>query len=206
MILASAVGILCVLLSSCSVKYLPIQADDVKITDDFAIVKSNEITFAVENKFWIKEPQNLTDYFTTFYVSIKNNTSQKLEINQHDIVLLDEYGNQYDVVSLDYIENLLLPKQIEFLYIDTIEQTDTETTDKLQLLEQQKDMLEKWREAKKNLITYSLHFGSLHPGAQKSGFIFFPRLSSQNSKCKILFQDKTIEFIRSDVKKKLEKG
>ncbi|MCF7793609.1 MAG: hypothetical protein K9M95_07820 [Candidatus Cloacimonetes bacterium] len=205
MFFAVALGILSIVFSSCSIKYVPIQSADISITDDFAVLKKKDITFAVENKYWIKDPQNLTDYFTTFFVSIKNNTDRRIEINEADIVLLDEYENQYDVVSLDYIENLLLPKQIEFLYIDTIEQTDGEDSDRLQMLEKQKDTLEKWRESKKNLITYSLHFGTLHPGAQKSGFIFFPKLSSKNNKCKIIFRDNTIEFIRQDVKKKQEK-
>lgn len=200
-----ALGILSIVFSSCSIKYVPVKSADIAITDDFAVLKDKDVTFAVENRYWIKDPQNLTDYFTTFYVSIKNNANHTIEIEESDIVLLDEYGNQYDVVSINYIESLLLPKQIEFLIIDTIEEDDGEQMDRLEYLEQQKDTLEKWRESKKNLITYSLHFGNLHKAAQKSGFIFFPKLPAKNNKCKILFRDKSIEFIRQDVKKKQEK-
>ncbi len=202
---AIILGVISIIIASCSVKYIPIPTENISISGDFAVIKSQQLTFAIENKYWIKDPQNLTDYFTTFYVTIKNNTKNRLEILEEDIVLLDEFGNQFDLVSLDYIENLLLPKQIEYLVIDRIEEAESSPADRLDILEKQKRTLEKWREAKKNLITYSLHFGTLHPGAQKSGFIFFPKLSSQNNRCKILFQDDEIEFIRSDVKKKQEK-
>jgi len=198
-------GILSIVFFSCSIKYVPIQTPDISISDDFAILKNKDVTFAVENKYWIKEPQNLTDYFTTFYVSIKNNSSETMEISQGDIVLLDENGNQFDVISQEYIESLLLPKQIEYLVIDHIEENERQPRNREEFLEEQRNTLEKWRDAKKNLITYSLHFGTLHPGAQKSGFIFFPKLESSNNECMILFRNHSIPFIRSDVKKQTEK-
>ncbi|MDO9576847.1 MAG: hypothetical protein Q7J16_03100 [Candidatus Cloacimonadales bacterium] len=198
-------GVLCCVFSSCTIKYLPVASSDISITDDFAVIKAKDITFAIENQYWIKEPQNLTDYFTTFYVSIKNNTDHYIDVDIDDIIMLDEQDNQYNIVGIDYIETMLLPKQIEYLVINTIEESDDQKLDAQQFLENQKDALEKWREAKTNLITYSLSFGTIYPGAKRSGFIFFPRLLSKNNKCKILFRDKTIEFIRSDVKKKEEK-
>lgn len=198
-------GVLCCVFSSCTIKYLPVASSDISITDDYAVIKGKDITFAIENQYWIKEPQNLTDYFTTFYVSIKNNTDRRIDVDIDDIILLDENDNQYDIVDLPYIERMLLPKQIEYLVINTIEESDDQKLDAQQYLQEQKDALEKWREAKANLITYSLAFGTIHPGAKRSGFIFFPRLLSKNNKCKILFRDKTIEFIRSDVKKKIGK-
>jgi hypothetical protein len=60
--------------------------------------------------------------------------------------------------------------------------------------------LEDWREAKKNLILESYSFGVILPNAQKSGFIFFPRLQSKNNYCTIIFQDEQLQFIRSDIK------
>jgi hypothetical protein len=198
-------GVLCCVFSSCTIKYVPVASPDISITDDYAVIKGKDITFAVENQYWIKEPQNLTDYFTTFYVSIKNNTNQKIEINSNDIILLDENDNQYDIVDLEFIERMLLPKQIEYLVIENIDESEEPVMDAKQVLEDQQEALEKWRESQANLIIYSLTLGEIHPGAKRSGFIFFPRLLSKNNKCKILFRDKTIEFIRSDVKKKEDK-
>ena len=195
-------AVLCCVFSSCTIKYVPVASPNISITDDYAVIKSKDITFAIENQYWIKEPQNLTDYFTTFYVSIKNNSKQKIEINAHDIILLDENENQYDLVSIDFIERMLLPKQIEYLVIENIDESEQPVMDANQILEDQQEALEKWRESQANLITYSLTFGTIHPGARRSGFIFFPRLLSKNNKCKIVFQDNMIEFIRSDVKQK----
>lgn len=189
---------------SCSTKYLPVSTSEVSISEDFAIVKQQDLTFAIENKLWVREPQNLTDYFTTFYVSIRNNSTKPIEIGLKDIVLLDMAGNQYDMVDLGYIESFLLPKQIEYLIISQIEDTNSLTADRQQFLKEQQDTLEKWRESKRNLITYSFHTGMLHPGAQKSGFIYFPKLDPQNREIQIFFRDKKIDFIRSDVKRKLK--
>ena len=77
-----ALGILSIVFSSCSIKYVPVKSADIAITDDFAVLKDKDVTFAVENRYWIKDPQNLTDYFTTFYVSIKNNANHTIEIDQ----------------------------------------------------------------------------------------------------------------------------
>jgi len=100
---------------------------------------------------------------------------------------------------------MLLPKQIEYLILENIDSGNEPLTDAKLILDEQKNALEKWREAKTNLITYSLNFGEIRPGARRSGFVFFPRLLSKNNRCRILFRDKTIDFIRSDVKKKEEK-
>ncbi len=189
-----------VIISSCTIKYIPVKSENVIITDDYAVIKTKGWTFAAENKYWIKEPQNLTDYFTTFYIQVKNRQNNDFEIQASDISLLDEDGNQFDVVSLDYIEKLLLPKQLEYLVIANIE--SEKLTDTQQLFEDQRRILEEWREAKKNLITYSLSFGKIIPGAKKSGFIFFPKLVSDNKSCQLVYRNNTIQFVRGDKKDK----
>lgn len=167
---------------------MPISSENVKIQDDFAILETAEVIFAVENRYWNEEPENITDYFTTFYITVKNKTDDKMKIDSSDIGLLDERGNQFDVVDTKYIENLLLPREFEFDQITDIS-------------EDQPRILEDWREAKKNLIIRSFSFGTILPNAQKSGFIFFPRLSSKNNYCSIIFKNNQLEFIRSDIKK-----
>jgi len=179
--------ILLVFLVSCSIKYIPIKTENIKIQEDFAILETKELLLAAENRYWIDEPENITDYFTTFYITVKNKTEQKMKINPSDIGLLDENGNQHDVVDIKYIEDLLLPREFEFDQI-------TDITD------DQPQLLEDWREAKKNLILESYSFGVILPNAQKSGFIFFPRLQSKNNYCTIIFQDEQLQFIRSDIK------
>ena len=189
-------------LVSCTIKYVPVPTQHVVISDDFAVMKDLDYTFAVENQYWIKEPQNLTDYFTTFFISVKNRTSDKMTIDMGDVVLLDENDNQFDVVTTEYIEQMLLPKQLEYLIINTIEETNNEKISAEDALREKQNRLEDWREAKQNLMTYSFRFGNILPNAKKSGFIFFPKLPAKNNKCKVVFRNREIEFIRSDVKPK----
>ena len=193
---------------SCSIKYVPIPTKDIIITEDFAVYKAKDYTFAVENRHWIKDPQELTDYFTTFFVTIKNRTSEAMEIKPSEIGLLDENGNQFDIVSIDYIERMLLPKQMEYLMIANLEDDlfdDDTKKDSVfdELLDNQKEHLEMWRNAKRNLMTYSFHFGPIQAGAQKSGFIYFPKLEAGNRQCKISYRNKHIPFVRSDYKEKM---
>ena len=179
--------IMMLFLFSCSIKYVPIKTENVKIQEDYAILETNQLLFVAENRYWIHEPENITDYFTTFYITIKNKTDKKMKVKNSDIGLLDEKGNQHDVVDIRYIEDLLLPREFEFDQITDI-------------TEDQPQLLEDWREAKKNLILESYSFVFILPNAQKSGFIFFPRLESHNNYCTIIFQDEKLEFVRSDIK------
>ena len=183
---------------SCTIKYLPVKEKGVIISEGYGIIKDDDFVFAAANEYWIKEPQNLTDYFTTFHISITNKTKEKMKITPLDISLLDAEENQFDTVDLEFIEKMLLPKQLEYLVIQNIEENSDEFH---QLLEDQQNILEEWREAQRNLITYSFRFGEILPGAKKSGFIFFPKISSSNNSCHIFFNDITIKFIRGDIKK-----
>ncbi len=171
------------MLSSCAIKYLPVSAEGVTIADDYGIIDRKDFVFAVANKYWVKEPQNLTDFFTTFYISYKNKTEKKIAIKPNDIGLLDSSGNQFDAVSIDYVLDLLVPKEITF-------------ENSFDIPENQRQIWEDWRDAKNHLMADSFHFGSILPGAKKSGFVFFPKLRSENRTCKIIFQETGIEFVR----------
>ena len=184
---------------SCTVKYLPVKEKGIIISEGYGIMKNDDFVFAAANEYWVKEPQNLTDYFTTFHISIRNKSEEKMKITPMDISLLDEDENQFDTVDLEFIEKMLLPKQLEYLVIQNIEDdSDAFRT----LLEDQKNILEEWREAQRNLITYSFRFGEILPGAKKSGFIFFPKIFSSNNSCRIIFRDIGIQFTRGDKKEK----
>ncbi|MBT3168654.1 MAG: hypothetical protein HN952_04955 [Candidatus Cloacimonetes bacterium] len=191
---------------SCTTKYIPVRSENVTVTEDFGVLKTKNYTLAVENRYWDKAPREVADYFTTFYITVKNRTSEKMKIKPENIGLLDEDGNQFDVVSLDYIEKFLLPKQMEYLMISNIEDDlfDFETEDEKNIFEKlvddQKDFLQRWRNSKRNLMKYAFHFGTIQAGAQKSGFIYFPKLEARNNSCQIIFRGKNIDFIQNDVK------
>ena len=194
--------LLVLIFSACTIKYVPVQTDGVTITDDFGVNRTKAYTFAAANEYWNKEPQELTNYFTTFYVSIQNRKRDDLEVEMSDFGLIDQNGNQFDVVTQDYIENLLAPRQIDYLLIN---ENEEELIDTEEFFNEQKQVMEKWRIAQNNLITYSFHFGKILPGAKKSGFLFFPKLESENAECELRYNDRSIKFIRLDEKKKQEK-
>ena len=194
--------LLVLIFSACTIKYVPVQTDGVTVTDDFGINRTKAYTFAAANEYWNKEPQELTNYFTTFYVSIQNRTRDELQVEMNDFGLIDQNGNQYDVISHDYIEKLLAPRQIDYLLIN---ENKEELIDTEEFFNEQKAVIEEWRIAQNNLITYSFHFGNIMPGAKKSGFIFFPKLESENAECELRYDDRSIKFIRLDEKKKQEK-
>ena len=194
--------LLVLIFSACTIKYVPVQTDGVTITDDFGVNRTKAYTFAAANEYWNKEPQELTNYFTTFYVSIQNRKRDDLEVEMSDFGLIDQNGNQFDVVTQDYIENLLAPRQIDYLLIN---ENEKEPIDTEEFFNEQKQVMEDWRTAQNNLITYSFHFGKILPGAKKSGFIFFPKLESVNAKCELRYNNRIIKFIRLDEKRKQEK-
>jgi len=185
------------LISACSIKYVPLETPDVTISDGFGIKRTKDFTFAAANDYWNKEPQELTNYFTTFYISIQNRTREVLQVEQSDFGLLDQNGNQYDIVTYEYIENMIAPRQIDYLMLNEEKKGLLETED---FFSEQKQLTERWREAQNNLITYSFHFGKILPGAKKSGYIFFPKLESDNHDCELRFADSNIKFIRKDKK------
>ena len=178
----------------CTAKYMPLKEAGVSISEEFGVVKTKDFVFAAENRYWVKEPTELTNYFTTFYVSIRNRSSELHEIKMNDFALIDEAGNQYDIISNEYIEILIQPSQFDYLSLD--KDSDSELIDISDIIDEEKNLLEKWRKGKENLIRYSFRFGNLHAGARKSGFIFFPRLAESNKRCKLIYKDVEIKFSR----------
>lgn len=174
---------LAVFLSGCTTLYLPVASENITVSESYGIIKTAEFTLAVANKLWVKEPQELTDYFMTFYITVRNKTAEKIPISPEDLSLLDEYGNQYDIVLPGQVMNLLMPEDIIF--------------DRNFLFEEEDDQVyENWKEAKNNLIMESFNFGTILPNAQKTGYLFFPKLKSQNKQCKLIFQGHQIDFVR----------
>ncbi len=185
--LRTVLFLLILFMFSCSIKYFPIESKNITVSEGHAILNTKDYVFAVKNKYWVKDPQDLTDYFTTFYISFKNKTNKKVNINSSDINLLDETGNQYDVVLAEDVLNLLIPEEVAYEQFTTITQ-------------EEEQIYKEWRDAKNNLMSDTFNFGMVLSGAKKSGFIFFPKLPSNNKKCEIIFKDHSIEFDRTDKK------
>ena len=189
------VGSIILLLLGCTAKYMPIQSQDVILSEYFGIVNNDNYQFAAENRYWSYEPDEFADYFIAFYVVIKNRTDENFQINSNDFALIDENGNQFDALDNEYLERLIEPNRLELLndihdsgshFFDQNEDDD--------LLNEHQTALERWQKARENLIRYVFRFGELRSGARKSGYIFFPKISERNKKCRLIFKDSTIEF------------
>lgn len=172
------------ILTSCATNYVPLPSKNITTSEKYAILKTKEYTLIIDYRYWIKEPQNLTDFFTTFYVSIYNNTKKNLDIKSSDFHLVDEEGKQYDIVSLEDIYSVMIPRDNGFKFLTEDDKTDRQ------------NMIAARQEARRNIMDYSLSYGKTMPGAKKTGYIFFNHLPYKNKKCKIFFKNHTIEFVR----------
>ena len=77
-------------ITACSMQYLPVKSAQVDTTEKYAIFKNTDYIIIVDQRYWGKEPQNISEYFTSFYITIKNKTDDKVSITPQDIILLDD--------------------------------------------------------------------------------------------------------------------
>jgi len=171
-------------LTGCSTRFLPIQSPDLIIADDLAIYKSEGITLTVTEQMWIKDPQFLSDHYTTFWIKVQNNTSQPYKIRPSSFALLDEDRNQMDVQDQEQVLDLML--QNETLYIDRF----------LMSTQSQQEILQKRQLIQKNIMLDSFSFGDILPHASKQGIIFFPKVKGNINQLVFVFNNKEITFQR----------
>jgi hypothetical protein len=197
------IGLIALMLLGCTAKYMPIQSKDVILSEFFGIVNNDDYQFAAENRYWSYEPDEFAEYFIAFYVVIKNRSDDKLQINSTDFALIDQNGDQFDALDNESLERLIEPNRLELL--NDLHNSGSHFFDQNDddILNEQQTSLEKWQKARENLIRYVFRYGALRPGARKSGFVFFPKISERNKNCKIIFKDSSIEF--SKIKDKIVK-
>jgi hypothetical protein len=169
------------LLSACAANYIPQPGDGIVVDKATAAVRSEGSLFTVSMRPWYRTPESLNDYYSSFYITLKNTGAVPLRIDPRDIVLVDETDRQYDVVSIDMVEDLLLGDDPNPLLLTP---------------EQQDELNRKRADARKNLWQDSFAFGDVVPNAMKSGFVFFNRIPWDNQRCRILYRGLPIEFSR----------
>ncbi len=184
--LVSSLVLCSLLLVSCVAKFVPVRTGKVSVSEDYAVLKADDYTLAVAYKFWTKEPQNLTDHLTALHIVLRNKTTNDLTVSPEDFSLLDSDGNQTDVVLPERIASLLIPTEPYY---------DPFITDQ-KILNEYKYASEQRMSARSNLMTESFSFGKILSGAKKSGFIFFPKLESENDSFTVSYKGELIEFVR----------
>lgn len=187
--------IIALLVSGCAMRYLPAGGDDLIIVGDAYIYHDNDAELVAQSRYWVKDPQDLNDYFTTFYVTVKNRTDQKLNISKSNFALLDQMGNQSDPLDAQQIEDILLHNELQYLVVKNIEEQEDKSFVSINDYSQT-DKLKEWRRAKKNLISESFTFGEIFPQAKRTGYIFFPKADIKNDQLTLVYKGKLLKFSR----------
>ena len=187
------IAVFMLLIASCASRYLPIGGEGLMVINDAYLYQDDEAEVVAQNRYWVREPQNLNDYFTTFYVTVKNRSGKKLNVTSSDFALLDQDGNQSDPLTVDQIEDILLHNELQYLVIKNFEGQDDR---KMVSINDQTDTLEQWRRAKRNLISDSFTFGDIFPQAKRTGYLFFPKANIKNDELTLIYKTQQMKFKR----------
>jgi len=71
---------------------------------------TNKVKITISSNVWNGNPENLPKYLTPFYLEIENNTGKPIIIRYDDIVLLDQFRNQYNALLPDMASNIIMQK------------------------------------------------------------------------------------------------
>ena len=184
MITLSLIILSLLLLNSCTTRYYPQSTERISVVDNYAILEKDGIVFAISARLWTREPQRLSDFFTTYHIIVKNQSQQPVTISPTDIILLDEETNQYDALTANDLFEVLF-------YDDYIR-------DKFNPFTQTDDIFSGGDRitARVNFMQDAFHFGDILPGARKAGYVFFRKIPTRNRQTTIIFRNEEIVFIR----------
>ncbi|MCD4829157.1 MAG: hypothetical protein K8R90_06995 [Candidatus Cloacimonetes bacterium] len=176
------------LLAGCMARYLPVPEPGIEVDDDHAVFTVDGLRVIVSKRSWLREPDNLNDYFTTFYVQVRNMSAQDTwRILPGEFSMLDEFSSQFDAVSPLDVVGLLLDRDPYAHYVGDLNQS----------LVERDALVRKQTEGRANMQAYAFSFGDILPGATKSGYIFFNRLPSSNQSATLVFRGRRVRFVRS---------
>ena len=167
----------------CTTTYTAQPTERISIVDDYALLEKDDLAFAVRPRFWTREPQRVSDFFSTFHIIVSNQSDQRIAISPSDITLLDQESNQYDVITVAEVAEILF-------YDDIMRDKFTPYPERYD------DVSQERVNARANLMQEAFTYGEIHPGARKNGFIFFRRLPAGNRETTIIFRGEEIVFTR----------
>jgi len=177
------IALFSLLFTGCTTRYYPQPGDRITVIDNYAILETEDIAFAISPRFWTRDPQNISDFFTTFHLVIRNTSEHPVTILPGDIYLLDEEMNQYEAMTVAEVADIIFYNDfMRDKYRPFPDSFEPITGDRMT--------------ARANLMHDAFHYGEIFPGARKSGYIFFRRLPSRNSRSIILFKGEEILFLR----------
>lgn len=68
------------------------------------------VKITVSSNAWNGNPENLPAYLTAFYIEIENNSDLPITVQYDDIVLIDQFRNQYNALMPDIASNIIVQK------------------------------------------------------------------------------------------------
>ena len=70
----------------------------------------DKVKITISSNAWNGNPENLPKYLTPFFIDIENNTGSPITIQYDDIVLIDQFRNQYNALLPDIASNIAMEK------------------------------------------------------------------------------------------------
>jgi len=68
------------------------------------------IHITISSNVWSGNPDSLPTYLTAFFIEIENNSDKPITIQYDDIVLIDQFRNQYNALLPDMASNIIMQK------------------------------------------------------------------------------------------------
>jgi hypothetical protein len=205
-------------LIGCVSSYLPVAINNVEVSDEYALLQTENAHLTVTVDAWTVEPQFLPNYYTTIYVRVLNRTQEYISVNEEDFLLLDENKTQYDLVLPEDVVTLLLNEPSNTTVIiprDRDRDRDTDRDrDRDRTWDRDRDRFSndnrygrdgdprgrnstaRYNLFKRNIVNKGFGFGEIYPGAAKEGVLYFDKLESSNQEFTLVYKGHEIVFRR----------
>lgn len=111
--------LLSVMVAGCSVKIVPSPgaAGGVDLRRNLAVQEKEGFKVTVQSMAWAGAPYYLDQYYTPFFVTVRNDRTVPLKLDYGAFFLVDNEGNQFNVVAPDKVWDILVGKRAPIVYM-----------------------------------------------------------------------------------------
>jgi len=172
------------LLSACSVSQF-VPGEGIIRENNYAVIRSDTLLIIVKPQSYPGSYQEINNRFFPVFISIKNNSTQKIKLQENSFSILCN-EKQYDPVPVDYILADLERKMMLQEFSDPfLPPTEFGITDRT-----------KEQEMYYELVNNAFSWGELLPGAKKDGYLFYNKEIASASCFSINILGFAIPFIK----------
>jgi len=164
--------------TSCTPEIIPIRGGEgiVNLESKSYTLDKGEVVITVVSDAWSYEPIDARYSFTPFLISIQNNTSEGITIDEDHILMFDETKTQYGVIKAEFVDKALgsaQPPPIIFYggnyYYRNWSGLGLEFSYPL-----------RYNQYDSKIIPLAFRFGTILSGAKARGFVFMQKHSSES--------------------------